>query len=376
MANKREVIKLVIDKLNGSISLLEIVNENGTGPVINVTELTLKEAKQYYRIVDPGTTDFTEIGSRNNEIGTVFKYDGDGTSGTGTCEQVNPIYEDVPFIPVIFKLNDNGELKVQFDFNGSIITDFVPPKQFIPVGFVDPELSQENIFNPDGSLNPIQAWSGGVGVAMMISAEDVEQYARVYDLITIGHAQSFINIEETINIFGANRVIDMDSGNIVDVPEIQLINRIDFKQITFGLGINITNTGFLRGSRRRLEYLYDTVDDVDLWEDTNANNVTFNYLKTLLDDTNSGDLLTSVITETVTRSLTFNIMNDIGSIFVNDIIDAIDDDEDIDQEFTLRLVRNYPGLPSKYKRYNMTMGSCTERPDVNFTLLDLTFKEL
>ena len=78
----------------------------------------------WYKIITVGTTDFTEIGSSANTVGTIFKATGIG-SGTGTAEG----------IPRIF--NVGGETITGLDSQDSISAGFVKSQAYAPHHHID-----------------------------------------------------------------------------------------------------------------------------------------------------------------------------------------------------------------------------------------------
>ena len=78
----------------------------------------------WYKIITVGTTDFTEIGSSANTVGTIFKATGIG-SGTGTAEG----------IPRIF--NVGGETITGLNSQDSISAGFVKSQAYAPHHHID-----------------------------------------------------------------------------------------------------------------------------------------------------------------------------------------------------------------------------------------------
>lgn len=72
--------------VEGYIAAGEIQVRDSAGPVSPVSTIV---KGRYYRIVDAGTTDFTDYGAPNNTVGTVFEaaVNGDEITGTGTVSE-------------------------------------------------------------------------------------------------------------------------------------------------------------------------------------------------------------------------------------------------------------------------------------------------
>lgn len=77
---------------------------------------------QVYKIVDPGNTNFTLIGSANNFIGTTFTATGPGV-GSGTVQLVTANYEGQGSV-VIQSDNTNANIKLETNGTGKVVVNY------------------------------------------------------------------------------------------------------------------------------------------------------------------------------------------------------------------------------------------------------------
>ena len=192
MSDKREIISYFISKMNANIDLSDIFDENG-----------------------------------------------------------ETIFFESPFIPVIFKQDDRGNIQTEVDTDQPLPLQ-LPSKRFIPVNFSNAELEQEQLYNPSTDLNPLESWVGGVGIAMFIPAEDIIQYDNIYDKLITFHSDFIKNEVEIFEFFGANRSVEIISPNIIDEEGITTLNRYDYKQMAYAVTMSVTRPNILRSSRRRI----------------------------------------------------------------------------------------------------------------------------
>jgi len=77
---------------------------------------------QSYRIVNPGNTNFTLIGSPNNNIGTIFTATGAGT-GTGTVQLITNDFEGQGAV-VLQSDNTNANIKLETNGTGKVVITY------------------------------------------------------------------------------------------------------------------------------------------------------------------------------------------------------------------------------------------------------------
>ncbi len=335
MANKKHIIEYFIDKMNENIDLTDILDENG-----------------------------------------------------------ETVYFSTPFVPVVFKVNDSGKISTLLDLDTPIPFQELP-KKIIYVNFSTPELEKENIHNHELTeqeisddniiLHPLESWVGAVGISMFISVENLDNYSLIYDKITEFHEEFIFNKTETFRIFGETsqpRSVELVSSNIVDNEGRRNINRYDHKMISFAIAMNVSNKNISRSNRRRIQYkTIVIVDEVPVvkWEELNLLDKTLSFGKAFTDDTNSGELITTVEPDVATRKIAFAVVYDYDSEFIQKVEEEIYADIDegnIDNTFVLKLIRELPNGTEYPQTLNMSLASVGENNQSNFSVLALSFTEI
>jgi len=387
--SKVNLINDIITRMNSSVNLLHIVDEDNTSDDISAGSI---RSNKYYRIKEIGDTDFTDIGASDNEVGTVFLSPSirngnpiDGT--TGLVNEVDPIYGETPFIPNKFKYFDNGMIRDILDLTSIPIELHIEPRRKILVEITSAELERESIYsvigNNPGEI-PLQSWIGSVGIELLVYAEDNSIYNQVYDELLIMHEDQFrdvIELNSTIIDDGIERSLEMKSKVFKDGEQLHVINGDNFKEMFFPININIANKGILRSSRYRIQYRTSAESvSPEIWEEIplGVSAKDFKYTKLHQDDTNSGESVRKSVADIADRELAFNVVWDIDKKFIQALEVETEKSrfDDTEYTYTLKKIKEYADGTNAEYTYKMSLVSAIENNTSAYNVSLVTFIEV
>lgn len=333
--NKLELQSYLIDLINEHVDITDFLDDAGVQRYLPnaFQEILFKETDEGSVSIDP---DSPILGSSEPKryIPTYFA---NASLEKEEIRQLNTLYTKTGDVlignDVISNMDNVTNLEVGYEVSGAGIT----------AGSVIAEIVNSNavrINNPIGAsgtgstftfndkpgYKPLESWLGVVTMSFFVpinisnNSTDKEQFNDIYARLEDFQETYLRNTLKTISFSGETRAISIRTKRIIEEENTTRINRVQYKIISVVMNININNPQFLQGDRVTFEAKLSTRADYEL-----LNTLGKGYTSSidLIDRSESGVALTKWNPDIATNGMSFGVVFDYESQFVQDVYDVM-----------------------------------------------------